>query len=213
MQYFRNASRRGADVFPLCRDGKADSASPLGGCVQRDAGHVCGCGETRDNGRSDACREERRNDADCGCGEMRDSEHSHGCRGEHRDESGCGAMHDNERPTGCREERGNGNACGCGSSRESERGCGGPRTDGRSCGCQSPRNEENTCPYRRTEQGTCCRGSFDIPCENCGACTGLAMAFVPDQEFCDLNDADSALCAGSLFRQLDMPFYGQRRRT
>ena len=41
----------------------------------------------------------------------------------------------------------------------------------------------------------------------------LAMAYVPFQEFRDLNEPEQALMAGSLFRELDKPFYGQRRRT
>ena len=40
----------------------------------------------------------------------------------------------------------------------------------------------------------------------------LAMAFVPYQTFDDLNDPQTALCTGTLFRALDKPFYGQRRR-
>lgn len=40
----------------------------------------------------------------------------------------------------------------------------------------------------------------------------LAMAYVPYQEFRDLNEPDEALSAGTLFRELDKPFYGQRRK-
>jgi len=40
----------------------------------------------------------------------------------------------------------------------------------------------------------------------------LAMAYVPFQEFRDLYEPEEALSAGSLFRELDKPFYGQRRR-
>lgn len=60
-------------------------------------------------------------------------------------------------------------------------------------------------------QGTCgCE--TETRSEDYG-CTGLAMAFVPEQEFSELNDAEEALCRGTLFRKLDMPFYGQRRRN
>lgn len=40
----------------------------------------------------------------------------------------------------------------------------------------------------------------------------LAMAYVPFQEFRDLYEPDEALSAGTLFRELEKPFYGQRRR-
>ncbi|MBP3555781.1 MAG: spore coat associated protein CotJA [Clostridia bacterium] len=53
----------------------------------------------------------------------------------------------------------------------------------------------------------------DTPTAEVYGCTGLAMAFVPEQEFCDINEAEEALCRGSLFQKLDMPFYGQRRRN
>ena len=40
----------------------------------------------------------------------------------------------------------------------------------------------------------------------------LAMAYVPYQNFDDLNDSPKALECGTLFRELYMPFTGQRRR-
>ena len=40
----------------------------------------------------------------------------------------------------------------------------------------------------------------------------LAMVYSPAQEFDDLYEADEALCHGTLFRELDMPFYGARKR-
>ena len=40
----------------------------------------------------------------------------------------------------------------------------------------------------------------------------LAMAYVPFQDFVDLYEPDEALSQGTLFRELDKPFYGQRRR-
>ena len=36
----------------------------------------------------------------------------------------------------------------------------------------------------------------------------LAMAYVPIQEFRDLYDPDYALQVGTLFKELDLPFYG-----
>lgn len=40
----------------------------------------------------------------------------------------------------------------------------------------------------------------------------LAMAYIPFQDFTDLYEPDEALSAGTLFRELEKPFYGQRRR-
>lgn len=40
----------------------------------------------------------------------------------------------------------------------------------------------------------------------------LAMAYVPYQQFRDLYEPEEALNAGTLFRELDKPFYGSRRR-
>ena len=47
----------------------------------------------------------------------------------------------------------------------------------------------------------------------CGIPLSLAMAYVPFQEFRDLNEPEQALAAGTLFRELDKPFYGGRKRT
>ncbi len=40
----------------------------------------------------------------------------------------------------------------------------------------------------------------------------LAMAYVPFQDFVELYEPDEALAQGTLFRELDKPFYGQRGR-
>ena len=34
------------------------------------------------------------------------------------------------------------------------------------------------------------------------------MAYVPMQSFKNLYDPESALCHGTIFRELDLPFYG-----
>ena len=48
--------------------------------------------------------------------------------------------------------------------------------------------------------------------EWCDRHFSLAMAYIYPQEFDDLYEADEALCHGTLFRDLDMPFYGTRKR-
>lgn len=40
----------------------------------------------------------------------------------------------------------------------------------------------------------------------------LAMAYVPWQKWQDIYDIDKAYCAGTIFAQLDLPFYGRRER-
>ena len=42
--------------------------------------------------------------------------------------------------------------------------------------------------------------------------TALAMAYVPYQPFDHLYDAGDALAHGTLFKTLDLPFYGARSR-
>ncbi|QHQ63650.1 spore coat associated protein CotJA [Anaerocolumna sedimenticola] len=51
-----------------------------------------------------------------------------------------------------------------------------------------------------------------LPCDSGDNSTlaspSLAMAYVPVQQFRDLYDINYALQAGTLFKELDLPFYG-----
>lgn len=40
----------------------------------------------------------------------------------------------------------------------------------------------------------------------------VAMAYVPFQQWCDVYDCDKALCQGTIFPVLDLPFMGVRQR-
>ena len=88
-----------------------------------------------------------------------------------------------------------------------------------SCGCENNNpvsgNEQGMHQEYRENRGCGCQGACHcdsaVRAEDYG-CTGLSMAFVPEQDFDELNTAEEALCRGSLFRNLDMPFYGQKRR-
>ena len=55
-------------------------------------------------------------------------------------------------------------------------------------------------------------GIPSLPCDtgekNSHLAPSLAMAYVPVQQFRDLYDADYALQIGTIFRELDLPFYG-----
>ncbi len=73
-----------------------------------------------------------------------------------------------------------------------------------SCGCKNDHMEKHPMP-------SC--DCIKTPTAESFGCTGLAMVFVPEQEFCELNEPEAALCRGSLFQKLDMPFYGQKRRN
>ncbi len=55
----------------------------------------------------------------------------------------------------------------------------------------------------RMSYGTqCCRQPDELPGE-----LSLAMAYVPFQQWCDsIYTADKALCQGTLFPKLDLPF-------
>lgn len=40
----------------------------------------------------------------------------------------------------------------------------------------------------------------------------VAMAYVPFQQWCDVYSCDKALCQGTIFPVLDLPFMGVRQR-
>ena len=70
--------------------------------------------------------------------------------------------------------------------------------------------------YMNTKNGYVSAATHSQDMVGCGSISNqplsLAMAYVPFQEFRDLNEPDEALAAGTLFRELDKPFYGQRRK-
>ena len=168
------------------------------------------CPNPRDAGMIPLCR----NDDGCRANDMRERQ------------SGCGCMQntrnaENDRAGGCC-EAGLQNAesvrleragrCTCADNTRSER-------TGQ-CGCANNTRSERSCMNTRADRPNGCGcvddhmlRCDDTPTAEVYGCTGLAMAFVPEQEFCDINEAEEALCRGSLFQKLDMPFYGQRRRN
>ena len=108
-------------------------------------------------------------------------------------QSGCGEC-ENQRP-GRQDMPEHSCTCGCENNVRMAEGERIPRQENNNVGCQGFCHCDNTA--RAEDYG----------------CTGLSMAFVPEQEFDELNTAEEALCRGSLFRNLDMPFYGQKRRS
>lgn len=72
------------------------------------------------------------------------------------------------------------------------------------CRCDMARNNVQRTPYTGDVNNTnnnCC---IDPDCINTFP---LVMAYVPMQVFRNLYDPDSALCHGTIFRELDLPFY------
>ncbi|MBQ6809081.1 MAG: spore coat associated protein CotJA [Clostridia bacterium] len=59
------------------------------------------------------------------------------------------------------------------------------------------------CILNKRDENVCCDFSCvdDFP---------LAMAYVPMQKFINLYNIEDALCAGTLFKDLDKPFLGCR---
>jgi hypothetical protein len=115
-----------------------------------------------------------------------------------------------EHPSGCgcsiNENRHDHGRIGCHDC-SNDKTCGDTRTLRPDC-TEAGRERDHVMLNR---QGIC--GCEDGSRDDDYGCTGLAMGFVPNQEFTELNDAEEALCRGTLFRKLDMPFYGQRRRN
>lgn len=72
-------------------------------------------------------------------------------------------------------------------------------------------NYENSCaPFRNAEEVTdrdCCCTLRTFPKE-----ISVAMAYVPFQQWCDVYSCDKALCQGTIFPVLDLPFMGVRQR-
>lgn len=71
------------------------------------------------------------------------------------------------------------------------------------CGCQNKINSVPRTPYVGEINTNNC--NIDTDCINAFP---LVMAYVPMQSFKNLYDPESALCHGTIFRELDLPFYG-----
>ena len=100
-----------------------------------------------------------------------------------------------ENRCGCRERREeSSNNCGCRERREES-----PNR----CGCRENRREESCIDSRReeTECGEKCAR------DNRLASFPLAMVYSPDQEWRDMYCEEEALSKGTMFRELDLPFY------
>ena len=84
------------------------------------------------------------------------------------------------------------------------------------CGCRRPQINVNpavSCePCRReakpvTEQNDCGCRDDDCAKKNCLSGYPLAMSYTPDQEWRELYDVEEGMHHGTIFRELDLPFY------
>ena len=71
------------------------------------------------------------------------------------------------------------------------------------CRCDMSRLGVQHAPTSVDAKIACC--NIDADCINNFP---LVMAYVPMQTFRNLYDPESALCHGTIFRELDLPFYG-----
>ena len=140
-----------------------------------------GNNERRERPKDCGCRE-KREEMNCGCRNMRESRES-------REESNCG----------CRNNRESREAYNCG-CRDNERD-----NRRRRC-CDNNMNNGGRCMLRENEEPECECG------ERCAmdqrlAGFPLAMFYSPDQEWKEMFCDEEALDHGTLFRELDLPFY------
>ena len=90
-------------------------------------------------------------------------------------------------------------------------GCGCDRVRAMTCGCDRTRDADGTkdtvYPYAQNTRMENDRGMGGC---GCAALEGraLAMAYVPMQRLTELYEPLTALCAGTLFAELDKPFCG-----
>ncbi len=189
------------------------------GCESDSHSHRSGRSARRDTGDSRSCgcdrnraarRAEERNGTSCGCERNRTDR-----RSDDRDGSSCGCERNridrrsddrNDNSCGCernhidrRSDDRDGNSCGCGWNRTDRRSD--DRNDN-SCGCgwnRSARNDD------RNDSSCGCidRKSMSIQTQG----LPLVMSYCPDHEFHELHEDEEALAMGTLFRELNFPFY------
>lgn len=85
------------------------------------------------------------------------------------------------------------------------------------CGPQKSRNVTMDCDCEQYPMNHNQFVSGNVPLEKCPEMVNdplegmpLAMAYVPWQKFCNLYDECEAIYKGTIFRELDLHFYGMR---
>ena len=177
----------------------------------------CGCGENSEHStRESSCgcarsTENSARNSSCGC--SRSTENT-------THNSNCGCERNSERTT-------RNNSCGCVRSTENtthNSNCGCERSSERTtrnstCGCErnSRSSENSTCNSCSTNRsGNVSRSTRNCPntvCttipveEGCVDEYPIAMAYVPMQQWRELYDPMSGISHGTIFRELDLPWY------
>lgn len=106
--------------------------------------------------------------------------------------------------------RNRGEGCACSTARQS------------TCSCNETRQVRSTCPSAVETRSTCgCSRERDSDCDsdcnhgaaNTGILAGksLAMVYSPYQSFDSVYDPRQGLCNGTIFGELNKPFYGDGR--
>ena len=154
---------------------------------------TCGCNKKEEKKETERDRMEKKQDMDCGCRERR-MEPDCGCK-EKRTESDCGCMERRtETDCDCRERRMESD-CGCKEKKmEKDYGC---KEEKRDCTIESM--------YREVKKNGACRECMeDMPGK------ALAMAYVPWQMWRKLYEVCEGFSTGTIFKELDLEFYGRR---
>lgn len=166
-----------------CEGGNDRSAYSRGARRNRSNGRVsCGCDRNRIEHRMNEHRAEERIDKSCGCGRNRE---------------------ENTGRCGCRRERyadGSDNPRSCADSRYDARNnnCCEADNDNR-CGCG------NLDGCARSEKSRDCINHRSLSIQTQGL--PLVMSYAPDHEYHELYEDEEALVMGTLFRELNFPFY------
>ena len=125
---------------------------------------------------------------------------------------GCGCVCGNSRESRENSENSRMSGCGCGNSRESRENSENSRMSG--CGCGNSRESRENGGNSRSNGCGCGNSSSDMDndCRNsCLRGNSLAMVYSPCQRFENIYDTTEGLCRGTIFRDLDKPFWGGRR--
>ncbi len=136
-----------------------------------------------------------------------------------RHSNGCGC--DMESDFARRERMETCGSCGCGcgidmgsnmQSRERTE-----NTDNHgNCGCENSnmrtteRNSCHMCERMQVEQSECGCERNDADADSCDFNYSLAMVYSPNQEWQNLYCEEEGMMAGTIFKELDKPFYGAK---
>ncbi len=126
---------------------------------------------------------------------------------------GCGCATTRIGNCHCNEVRETRNGCGC-TTRETRSDCGCTTRETRSdCGCTTTRETRSGCGCSESRRDSDCDSDCNHGAANTGILDGksLAMVYSPYQTFDSVYDPRKGLCSGTIFGELNKPFYGDGR--